>query len=81
MINLSRWFHRAALNGAFALLLATCLVSVGRAQDQAPTDTDQNADSSQTDSSTPERPAPITQLEHPDVKPGSKEDVDAEELR
>ncbi len=75
MSNVSRWLQNAALLCTLAILLA--VPAAGQTQDQAPPATDQTTQDSQAKPSNPQGPAPIVQPEHPDVKPGSKQDVDA----
>lgn len=66
MTTLPRWCKNCVLNGALAILVAVPFAAVAQAQD-----------SSQAATSGAQGPAPITQTEHPDVKPGSKDDVEA----
>jgi predicted Zn-dependent protease len=77
-MSLSRWYKSAVLNGALSILLAIPLTAAGQTQGQNPPATDQNTqDSSQAEPTSSQGPAPITQPEKPDVKPGSKADVEA----
>ena len=75
MSNVSRWLQNAALLCTLAILLA--VPAAAQTQDQTPPATDQSTQGSQAAPPNPQGPAPIVQPEHPDVKPGSKQDVDA----
>jgi predicted Zn-dependent protease len=78
MTNLPGWCKTTALHGVLAILLAVPFAARVQAQDQTPPATDQGTqDSSQAKSSGSQGPAPITQPETVDVKPGSKADVEA----
>jgi predicted Zn-dependent protease len=79
MINLPRWCKSKALIGALAVLLALPSADLAQTQGQTapPSTTENTQDSSLAKPSNPQGPAPITQQEKPNVKPGSKADVDA----
>jgi predicted Zn-dependent protease len=72
MRNLPGWYRSAILNAV--LVLSLILAPVGQGQTQSQSETAQSAPAQPAST---QAPAPIAQQEKPDVKPGSKEDVEA----
>jgi predicted Zn-dependent protease len=74
MTNLPGWFKIGVLSGTLALSLTLAPTT---AQAQAPSPSAETTQSTPAQPVNAQGPAPIAQQERPDVKPGSKEDVEA----
>ena len=80
MRNLPGWFARSVLNAALALLLVLApMAAQGQTQSEPvpPPATAQDTLQPQAQPPNAQGPAPIPQQKNPEVKPGSKADVEA----